>query len=43
MARYCRNKGIENRVEEGRILEYGRNKEQRRIERGKKEQNLNGK
>jgi len=41
MARYYRNRGIGNRVEEGRRLEYGGNKEQRRIEGGKKEQNLN--
>jgi len=37
MARHCRNRGVGNRIEEGRRLEYGGNEEQRRIEEGKKE------
>jgi len=32
MARYCRNRGVENRIGEGRRLEYERNEGQRRIE-----------
>jgi len=42
IVRHCRNRGVENRVGERRRLEYGGNKEQRRIEKGKREQNLNG-
>ena len=42
MARYCRNRGIGNRIGKGRRLEYGGNKRQRRIEGGNREQNLNG-
>jgi len=41
MARHCRNRGVGNRVGERRRLEYKENEEQRRIEGGKKEQNLN--
>jgi len=37
MARHCRNRGVGNRIEEGRRLEYGGNEEQKRIEEGKKE------
>jgi len=41
MARYCRNREIGNRIGEGRRLEYGRNKGQKRIEGGNRKQNLN--
>ena len=41
MARHCRNRKIGNRIGEGRRLEYGGNKGQKRIERGNRKQNLN--
>jgi len=41
IARHCRNRKIGNRIGEGRRLEYGGNKGQKRIERGNRKQNLN--
>jgi len=41
MARHCRNREIGNRIGEGRRLEYGGNKGQKRIEGGNRKQNLN--
>jgi len=41
LARNCRNRRIENRIGEGRRLEYGGNERQGRIEGGNRE-NLNG-
>jgi len=43
LARNCRNKRTENRIREGRRLEYGGNERQKRIEEGNREQNLNRK
>jgi len=44
LARNYRNRRIENRIGEGRRLEYRRNENngQRRIEGGNRQQNLNG-
>jgi len=39
LVKHCRNRGTENRMEEGRRLEYGG---QRREEEGKGPSNLNG-
>ena len=42
MARNCRNRGIENRIEEGRRLEYEQNNGQRlMIEEENEQSNLN--
>jgi len=41
MARHYRNRRVGNRVGKRRRLEYRENEEQRRIEEGKKKQNLN--
>ena len=45
VARHYKNRGVENRIGEGRRLEYGNreNNKQRRIEEENREQNLNGK
>jgi len=41
MAKHCRNKRTENRIGEGRRLEYGGNERQGRVE-GENGENLNG-
>jgi len=45
LARNCRNRRIENRIGEGRRLEYrgNENNGQRKIEEGNRQQNLNRK
>ena len=42
MAKHCRNRKTRNKIEEGRRLEYGGNKRQKKIEGRSETSNLNG-